>query len=158
MTGKLHQYTVAVTWTGNRGTGTSGYRDYGRDHEIAAAGKPMIPGSSDPAFRGDPERWNPEEMLVASVSTCHQLWYLHLAATAGITVVAYEDRPVGTMAEDANGSGRFTTVTLHPAVTILPGDDAAKAKALHHDAHEMCFVANSVNFPVDCIPEINIQE
>ena len=158
MTGKLHQYTVAVTWTGNRGTGTSGYRDYGRDHEIAAAGKPMIPGSSDPAFRGDPERWNPEEMLVASVSTCHQLWYLHLAATAGITVVAYEDRPVGTMAEDANGSGRFTTVTLHPTVTILPGDDAAKAKALHHDAHEMCFVANSVNFPVDCIPEINIQE
>jgi len=158
VTGKLHQYTVAVTWTGNRGTGTSGYRDYGRDHEIAAAGKPMIPGSSDPAFRGDPERWNPEEMLVASVSTCHQLWYLHLAATAGITVVAYEDRPVGTMAEDANGSGRFTTVTLHPAVTILPGDDAAKAKALHHDAHEMCFVANSVNFPVDCIPEINIQE
>jgi len=158
VTGKLHQYTVAVTWTGNRGTGTSGYRDYGRDHEIAAAGKPMIPGSSDPAFRGDPERWNPEEMLVASVSTCHQLWYLHLAATAGITVVAYEDRPVGTMAEDANGSGRFTTVTLHPTVTILPGDDAAKAKALHHDAHEMCFVANSVNFPVDCIPEINIQE
>jgi len=158
VTGKLHQYTVTVTWTGNRGTGTSGYRDYARDHEIAAAGKPAIPGSSDPAFRGDPARWNPEEMLVASVSTCHQLWYLHLAATAGITVVAYEDRPVGTMAEDANGSGRFTAVTLRPTVTILPGGDAAKAAALHHDAHEMCFVANSVNFPIDCIPEINIQK
>jgi len=158
MTGKLHQYTVAVTWTGNRGTGTSGYRDYGRDHDIAAAGKPTIPGSSDPAFRGDPARWNPEEMLVASVSTCHQLWYLHLAATAGITVVAYEDRPVGTMTEDAKGSGRFTALTLHPTVTILPGDDAAKAAALHHDAHEMCFVANSVNFPIDCIPEIVFQK
>lgn len=154
MTGKFHKYTVAVTWTGNRGTGTSGYRDYARDHEIAGAGKPTIPGSSDPAFRGDPTRWNPEEMLVASVSTCHQLWYLHLASAAGITVVAYEDRPVGTMAEDPNGSGRFTAITLHPTVTIAPGGDAAKAAALHHDAHAMCFVANSVNFAIDCVPEV----
>lgn len=158
MTGKLHQYSVAVTWTGNRGTGTSGYRDYGRDHEIAAAGKPMIPGSSDPSFRGDPARWNPEELLVASVSTCHQLWYLHLASEAGVTVVAYEDHPVGTMTEDANGSGRFTGVTLHPVVTILAGDDAQKAVALHHDAHAFCFVANSVNFAVDCIPEVKYQK
>jgi organic hydroperoxide reductase OsmC/OhrA len=158
MTGKLHQYAVAVSWTGNRGTGTSGYRDYGRDHEIAAAGKPTIPGSSDPAFRGDPARWNPEELLVASVSTCHQLWYLHLASAAGIVVVAYEDRPVGIMAEDPNGRGRFTGVTLHPTVTIAPGGDAAKAAALHHDAHAMCFVANSVNFAIDCIPEITVQK
>jgi len=154
MTGKTHRYSVAVSWTGNRGTGTSGYRDYARDHEIAAAGKPPIAGSSDPAFRGDPARWNPEELLVASVSTCHQLWYLHLASAAGILVVAYEDRPVGTMAEDADGSGRFTGVLLQPTVTIAPGGDAARAAALHHEAHALCFVANSVNFAIDCTPEI----
>jgi len=157
MTGKTHRYSVAVTWTGNRGTGTSGYRDYARDHEIAGAGKPTIAGSSDPAFRGDPTRWNPEEMLVASVSTCHQLWYLHLASAAGIVVVAYEDRPVGTMAETPDGGGRFTGVTLHPTVTISSGGDAAKAAALHHDAHALCFVANSVNFTIDCTPEIKFE-
>ena len=155
MTGKTHEYAVAVTWTGNRGTGTSGYRDYARDHEIAAPGKPAIPGSSDPAFRGDPARWNPEELLVASISTCHQLWYLHLASAAGVTVIAYQDRPIGTMVEDSNGSGRFTGVTLHPTVTIAAGCDAAKAASLHHEAHAMCFVANSVNFEIGCIPEIN---
>jgi organic hydroperoxide reductase OsmC/OhrA len=156
MAGKNHRYSVAVTWTGNRGTGTSSYRAYGRDHMIAAAGKPGIPGSSDPAFLGDPERWNPEEMLVASVSTCHQLWYLHLASAAGIRVVAYEDRPVGVMAEDPDGSGRFTRVTLHPIVTVEAGADLAKAAGLHHDAHALCFIANSVKFPIDCIPEIRV--
>jgi len=154
MTNKTYRYTVAVTWTGNRGTGTSGYRDYGRDHEIAAAGKPPIAGSSDPAFRGDAARWNPEELLVASVSACHQLWYLHLASAAGIVVVAYEDRPVGGMVETPDGGGRFTGVALHPTVTIAPGGDAARAAALHHEAHALCFVANSVNFAVDCTPEI----
>jgi organic hydroperoxide reductase OsmC/OhrA len=158
MAGKIHEYKVAVTWTGNLGTGTSGYRAYGRDHEIAAPGKPMIPGSSDPSFRGDPARWNPEEMLVASVSTCHQLWYLHLASDAGIRILAYQDHPVGRMAEDANGSGRFVGVTLNPTVTIAAGGDAEKAAALHHDAHEMCFVANSVNFEIDCKPEIKTAE
>jgi organic hydroperoxide reductase OsmC/OhrA len=157
MPGKTHRYSVTVTWTGNRGTGTSDYRAYDRSHEIGAPGKPVIPGSSDPAFRGDPARWNPEEMLVASVSTCHQLWYLHLASAAGIRVVAYEDRPEGLMAETPNGSGHFTGVTLHPLVTLAAGADAAKAKALHHDAHEMCFIANSVNFTIDCMPEIRFE-
>ena len=117
----------------------------------------MIPGSSDPAFRGDPARWNPEELLVASVSTCHQLWYLHLASAAGIRVVAYEDRPEGLMVETPDGSGHFTGVTLHPRVTLAAGAEAAKAEALHHDAHEMCFVANSVNFTIDCMPEIRFE-
>ena len=157
MPGKTHRYSVTVTWTGNRGTGTSDYRAYDRSHEIAAPGKPMIPGSSDPAFRGDPARWNPEELLVASVSTCHQLWYLHLASAAGIRVVAYEDRPEGLMAEMPDGSGHFTGVTLHPRVTLAPGAEAAKAEALHHDAHKMCFVANSVNFTIDCMPEIRFE-
>ncbi|HLZ67823.1 MAG TPA: OsmC family protein [Aliidongia sp.] len=158
MTGKTHHYAVTVRWTCNRGTGTSGYRDYDRDHEIDATGKPMIPGSSDPAFRGDRARWNPEELLVASVSTCHQLWYLHLASAAGIRVIAYEDQASGEMAENPDGSGQFTGMTLRPIVTLAAGADAAKAEALHHDAHEMCFIANSVKFRIDCIPEIRFSE
>jgi organic hydroperoxide reductase OsmC/OhrA len=119
-----HHYAVTTTWTGNRGTGTSAYRAYGREHEISAPGKPPIPGSSDPAFRGDAGRWNPEEMLVSALSTCHMLWYLHLAAEAGVVVVAYEDRAEGTMAEHPVTGGHFTRVVLHPRVTISAGDPA----------------------------------
>ncbi|MFX1677182.1 OsmC family protein [Paraburkholderia sp. A2WS-5] len=151
-----HQYTVTVQWTGNRGTGTSGYRDYGRDHTIEAAGKPAIPGSSDPAFRGDRTRWNPEELLVASVSACHKLWYLHLCADAGIAVLAYVDEAQGTMTDGGPEPGRFTEVVLRPRVTIRAGDDASLAAQLHHTAHEKCYVANSVNFPVRCEPVIEV--
>jgi organic hydroperoxide reductase OsmC/OhrA len=139
-------------WTGNRGVGTRGYRDYGRDHEIVAAGKPAIPGSSDPAFRGDAARWNPEEMLVASLSTCHQLWYLHLCSDAGVIVEAYEDDAEGEMAEGADGGGRFVGVTLRPRAVLAAGADMALAAALHHAAHDKCFIANSVNFPITVEP------
>lgn len=155
---KEHRYDVTVTWTGNQGTGTSTYRAYARDHEIAAAGKPSIPGSSDPAFRGDSTRWNPEDMLVASLSTCHMLWYLHLCAVGGVAVTRYVDRAEGTMAEDAGGSGRFSRVTLRPQIAVAPGADLAKARALHDEAHHKCFIANSVNFPVACEPTIVIAD
>jgi len=152
-TAKTHTYRAVVTWTGNRGTGTSGYRDYGREHEIAAGGKPVIAGSSDPAFRGDASRWNPEDLLVGSVSACHKLWYLHLCAEAGIVVTAYVDEAVGTMVEDAAKGGYFTQIALNPVVTIARGEPA-KAVALHAEAHAKCFIANSVNFPVTCTPRI----
>ena len=145
---KEHHYTVTVEWTGNRGTGTSGYRAYGREHVITAEGKPPIAGSSDPAFRGDAGRWNPEELLVASLSTCHKLWYLHLCADAGIAVLAYRDEAAGTMVEDADGGGRFSRVVLRPLVTVQAGNDADLALRLHRDAHAKCYVAGSVNFPV----------
>jgi organic hydroperoxide reductase OsmC/OhrA len=146
---KTHRYAVTVEWTGNTGTGTSGHRNYGRQHEISAGTeKPRIPGSSDPAFRGDPARWNPEELLVASLSACHKLWYLHLCANAGIVVVDYVDCAEGIMEETADGSGRFQSVTLGPKVTAASGCDIAKARELHNLAHTMCFIANSVNFPV----------
>ena len=148
MSGRAHRYGSTVTWTGNQGTGTSGYKAYSRDHAIAVPGKPPILGSSDPAFRGDPARHNPEDMLVASLSACHMLWYLHLCATSGVTVTAYSDSASGTMAEDYSGGGRFTEVVLRPQVTLAPGSDTAKAEALHHEAHEKCFIASSVNFPV----------
>src|SRR5512134_2618212 len=135
--GRTHSYEVRVRWTGNRGTGTSGYRDYGRDHLIEAGTKPAIEGSSDPAFRGDAQRYNPEEMLVASVSACHMLWYLHLCAGAGIVVTDYRDDPMGTMAEEANGSGRFMRVLLRPRGTLSPSAAIARAEGLHADAHRL---------------------
>jgi organic hydroperoxide reductase OsmC/OhrA len=148
-----HTYTVRVEWTGNRGSGTSGYREYGREHTIRAAAKPDIPGSSDVAFRGHADRWNPEDMLVASASTCHQLWYLHLCADAGIAVQGYVDEAVGTML-DSPQQGRFTRIVLHPHVVIRAGDDRELAARLHHQAHARCYVANSVNFPIECEPVI----
>ncbi|MDB5366555.1 MAG: uncharacterized protein JWM77_2482 [Rhodospirillales bacterium] len=151
---KEHHYKVAVEWTGDRGTGTSGYRDYDRDHRIEAAGKAAIPGSSDPSFRGNPARWNPEELLLASTAACHQLWYLHLCADAGVTVVAYRDDAVATMEEDKDTGGRFTSATLRPHVTIAAGSDAKLALALHHEASRKCYVANSLNFPVHHEPVI----
>ncbi|MCA3186579.1 MULTISPECIES: OsmC family protein [unclassified Cupriavidus] len=144
-----HKYHVTVEWTGNRGTGTTGYRAYRRDHTIRAGEKPEIPGSSDPAFLGDAKRWNPEDLLVASASACHKLWYLHLCSDAGIAVLAYVDEAEGTMVDGPTG-GRFSEIVLRPHVTIRAGDDAEQAAHLHHVAHEKCYVANSVNFPIRC--------
>jgi organic hydroperoxide reductase OsmC/OhrA len=149
-----HRYAVSLTWTGNLGSGTSGYRDYSRDYEIGSDGKSAIRGSADPAFRGDRTRWNPEELLVASLSACHKLWYLHLAAEAGIIVTAYADRAEGVMEVGRDGSGRFKSVALRPTVTLATGSDVELARTLHKPAHEKCFIANSVNFPVECEPEI----
>lgn len=151
---KTHRYTLHMEWTGNEGTGTSGYRAYGRQHRLSAPGKSDIFGSADPAFRGDAAAWNPEEMLVASISACHQLWYLHLAADAGIIVTDYRDDPVGELPEDENGSGAFALVTLHPRIRLANPHRADEAQALHHRAHEMCFIARSVNFPVLCEPVV----
>jgi organic hydroperoxide reductase OsmC/OhrA len=148
VTGKLHTYRGVLTWTGNKGTGTSAHTAYDRKYDIAFDGKPVIAGSSDPAFRGDPTRHNPEELLVASVSACHMLWYLSLSAKAGIIVTSYEDHAEGTMEESRNGSGCFTGVVLRPIITLAAGSDAAAADLTHHKAHEMCFVAQSVNFPI----------
>ena len=149
---RTHRYTLTLDWTGNRGSGTSSYRDYDRSHSLSAAGKPSISGSSDPAFRGDASAWNPEELLLASLSACHQLWFLHLAAEAGVIVTAYRDQPEGEMVESADGGGQFSRVTLRPSVTVDGEVDAARLTALHHRAHELCFIARSVNFPVLCEP------
>lgn len=152
MADKRHDYTVRIEWTGNQGSGTSSYRAYSRSHEIAAPGKPAIAGSSDPKFRGDAARWNPEELLVASLSACHQLWYLHLCAEAGIIVQAYRDDAVGVMLEQPDGAGQFESVTLRPHVTLAPGSDAAIARRLHEQAARMCFIARSVSFRVEHEP------
>lgn len=143
-----HHYEVTVAWTGNRGTGTSSYRGYGREHAVSARGRPVIQASSDPAFRGDDARWNPELELVAALSQCHMLSYLHVCVSAGIVVTSYADPAYGAMAEDTDGGGRFTEVVLRPQVTVAAPEMIERATALHEEAHAKCFIANSVNFPV----------
>lgn len=151
---RTHRYEVTTTWTGNRGTGTSGYRDYGRDHEVAADGRPPVEGSADPTFRGDRTRWNPELELVAALSQCHMLSYLHVCASAGIVVTAYEDAPYGVMAETGDGGGHFTEVVLRPRVTVEAPGMTEHALELHEEASEKCFIASSVNFPVRHEPSV----
>ncbi|MEV0234437.1 OsmC family protein [Nonomuraea sp. NPDC050786] len=150
---RQHTYPVVVTWTGNKGTGTSGYRDYGREHELTAEGPRPIAASSDPAFRGDPSRWNPEQLLVGALSECHMLSYLHKCAVAGVVVTEYVDNAVGTMAETAEG-GHFTEAVLRPVVTVASPDMVDTAVKLHEDAHHACFIASSVNFPVRHEPTV----
>ena len=153
---KQHRYATRTEWTGSLGDGTTSYRAYSRDHVISAAGRPELLGSSDPAFRGDASRWNPEDLLIGSLSSSHLLWYLHLCAQAKITVLAYHDDAVGTMMEDDGGGGRFTQAELRPVATIAAGGDAVLATALHEAAHRLCFIANSVNFPVAIEPTVII--
>ncbi|MES1923981.1 OsmC family protein [Salinisphaera sp. T31B1] len=149
-----HDYSATVVWTGNSGVGTKNYRAFSRDHEITCGNKTKIYGSADPAFLGDSSRYNPEELLLSSLSACHMLWYLHLCADAGITVSEYTDNAEGRMIETKSGSGHFEKVTLQPIVNIGAGDDSELAKSLHEKAHSFCFIANSVNFEVACEPEI----
>jgi organic hydroperoxide reductase OsmC/OhrA len=151
---KQHRYEVNIRWTGNTGDGTKTYRGYRRDHIIETPGKPEIPASSDPAFRGDPSRYNPEDLLVASLSSCHMLWYLHLCSVNDIVVLGYTDAPIGWMSETEDGSGEFTHVQLTPRVALAAGSNLKRALDLHHEAHEKCFIANSVKFPVEVTPHI----
>jgi organic hydroperoxide reductase OsmC/OhrA len=157
--GLLHTYTADVVWTGAGSTGTSSYTAYSRDHEVHLGDKPPLLGSSDPAFRGDPTRYNPEELLVSALAQCHMLWFLHLAAVEGVVVGGYSDRATGTMRVEGAGHGQFREVVLRPCVTLqratrddgrpITDDDLV---ALHGRAHEHCFIARSVRFPVRLDP------
>jgi organic hydroperoxide reductase OsmC/OhrA len=141
---RSHHYAVTVNWAGE----TRSYRSYERAHEVTADGKAPIAGSSDPAFRGDPARWNPEELLVASLAQCHMLWFLHLCATDGVVVTGYTDTPAGTMVEDADGGGQFSEVVLRPRVALADPGQADLLPAIHDRAHQLCYIARSVSFPV----------
>ena len=155
--GRRHEYVVATEWTGNRGEGTASYRGYARDHETRAEGRPPIPSSSDPVFRGDRARWNPELLLVASLSQCHMLAYLHQCAVNGVVVTEYSDEAHGTMAEQPGGGGRFEEVVLRPRVVVAEPEMAEPATALHGAAAELCFIAASVNFPVRHEPRVEVE-
>lgn len=148
MSSDQHHYSLSLQWTGNTGQGTSAYRSYERSHTLSATSKPDIEASSDLAFRGDKAKHNPEELLVAALSSCHMLSYLHECANAGVVVVAYTDQATGIMVQNPDGGGHFTEVTLHPVVTVAMSSMVDKANALHHRASQLCFIANSCNFPV----------
>lgn len=147
-----HLYTSHIRWTGNTGQGTASYRGYARDWDIAVPGKPVISCSNDPMLGGNPQKMNPEDLLLSALSSCHMLWYLHLASEAGIIVTGYEDTPEGTGEVTASGAGRFVAVTLRPVMTVKPGADLERAAALHDEIHKVCFIARSVNFPVTIEP------
>jgi organic hydroperoxide reductase OsmC/OhrA len=155
---KAHHYKTTITWAGNRGSGTASYTSYERNYTIAAGQKVVIPGSADPAFRGDVTRYNPEELLVASLSSCHMLWYLHLCSAAGVVVLEYVDEASGTMVETADGGGHFTEVTLFPVITVASEEMIEKADALHKKTNELCFIARSCNFPIHHKPIYRIPE
>lgn len=154
---KEHQYKTALTWTGNKGSGTMDYRSYDRNYVISIDHKADLSGSSDSAFLGDKTKHNPEDLLVSSLSSCHMLWYLHLCSQNDIIVMDYKDNAVGIMIEEPDGSGRFTEVTLNPIVTITNKADIEKANSLHEQAHKMCFIANSCNFPVKHQPQCVVE-
>lgn len=155
-----HSYEAALTWTGNEGTGTSDYRSYGRSYTVSIAGKPVLRGSADPTFRGDPALHNPEDLFLAAIAGCHMLAYLALCARRGVRVIAYEDRATGVLSLEGGG-GRFTGAELNPVVTVAGGAadedggaDLELAERLHETAHEQCFIANSVRVPIRCNPTI----
>lgn len=152
MSHKKHQYTVSLEWTGNKGEGTLDYRAYERSHIISIENKPDILGTTDPAFRGDATRHNPEDLFLASLASCHMLWYLHLCSSAGVVVIAYRDRAEGVLSLDANGGGRFTSVVLHPEVLVTKDTMLEMANSLHAKANELCFIANSCNFEIEHKP------
>lgn len=144
-----HDFTASIAWTGDRGEGTRRYRGYDRTWRILTPGKPVVECSNDPLLGGDPAKPNPEDLLLSSLAACHMLWYLHLAANAGIVVRAYEDSPLGVGETGPRGEGRFLRVLLRPRITVERGADLAQADALHHEVHRYCFIARSVNFPID---------
>jgi organic hydroperoxide reductase OsmC/OhrA len=146
---KKHYYKSNLEWTGNSGSGTLDYKSYERSYVVKIEGKSILEGSSDPAFRGDKSKYNPEELFLASISSCHMLWYLHLCSANNIVVLEYEDAAEGIMTEDKNGSGKFERVTLHPKVVVEKESMMEQARSLHKQANEMCFIANSCNFEIE---------
>lgn len=144
-----HDFTSQIIWTGDRGEGTRHYRGYDRTWRITTEGKVPIECSNDPALGGDPLKPNPEDLLLSSLAACHMLWFLHLASSAGIVVRAYQDSPLGIGETGSRGEGRFVRAVLRPTITVASGTDIARADALHHDVHHFCFIARSVNFPVE---------
>ncbi len=155
---KEHHYETQLNWTGNKGFGTKDYRSYSRDFEVSALGKNhIIEGSSDPSFRGDKSRYNPEDVFVSSISSCHMLWFLHLCSVNKITVLEYKDKAIGTMVEAKDGSGKFKEVILHPAIVVSQEVDPGLINQLHSKANKMCFIANSCNFPIHHKPTVTLQ-
>jgi len=155
---KMSVFTSAIEWTGNTGTGTSGYRDYTRNWSVVTDGKPPVACSNDPDLGGDPSLHNPEDLLLSALASCHMLWYLHMASDAGVVVQAYRDTPEGVGETLPRGAGRFLSAQLNPVITVDAGTDIGLATQIHGRIHEVCFIARSVNFPVTIKPKFRLQQ
>ena len=151
----VHHFKAALSWTGAAKGPTVDYETYSREYRMEIPGKPPFLGSSDPAFRGDATLYNPEDMLVMALSSCHFLSYVAICARARLPVVSYEDDASGTM-DMKDGKIRFTEVILRPRVVVAAGADLDKARRFHETAHSQCFIANSVNFPVRHEPVVTV--
>lgn len=149
---KEHHYALKAVWTGNTGSGTSGVRHYERSHTVSITGKPELHLTTDNAVVGDKNKLNPEDLLVTAIASCHMLSYLYVCALEGIVVLEYIDQATGIMLENEQGGGQFKEVTLHPEMIVSDPSMIEKALDLHHRAHAICYIANSVNFPVHCHP------
>ena len=157
MAEKIHEFPSKIVWTGNKGTGTSGYRDYNRTWNLAVDGRQVVECSNDPMLGGDPTKYNPEDLLITALASCHMLWYLHLCSDAGICVLSYEDNPIGVGASQPSGKGHFVEAILKPEILITSDSDPELALEIHSRIHDLCFIAQSVNFPVRIEPEISVQ-
>lgn len=151
---KQHDFISKVVWTGNRGEGTKSYNGYDRTWDMAVDGKEVVHCSNDPLLGGDPSKYNPEDILISALSSCHMLWYLHLCSNAKVTVLSYEDNAVGIGESEPSGKGRFIKAILKPTIIITHDSDADKALQLHDEIHQYCFIARSVNFEVEYEPTI----
>ncbi len=153
-----HHYKLTAVWTGNKGDGTKNVRTYDRSHTVSIDGKPELFLTTDNAAVGDKSKLNPEDLLVTAISSCHMLSYLYLCSLEGIVITAYIDNASGIMIEEADGSGKFKEVTLRPNFHVAEESMVERAIELHHKAHEICYIANSVNFEVKCVPSCKVDE
>jgi organic hydroperoxide reductase OsmC/OhrA len=148
-------YRLETVWVGAAKTTSFTYESYSREYQINIAGKTSLIASADPHFRGDSHLYNPEDLLVASLSGCHMLSYLALCSRSRIKIFAYRDNAVGKMTK-RDGKIGFLEVILYPQVQIESADSLDKAIKLHQQAHRECFIANSVNFPVLNRPVVSV--
>jgi organic hydroperoxide reductase OsmC/OhrA len=152
-----HNYKLTAVWTGNNGDGTKNVRTYDRSHTVSIEGKPELFLTTDNAAVGDKSKLNPEDLLVAAISSCHMLSYLYLCSLDGVVITSYTDNATGIMLENESGGGSFKEIILHPICEVTDESMITKALELHHKAHEICYIANSVNFEVTCNPTCTIE-
>lgn len=152
-----HNYKVTAEWTGNKGDGTKNVKTYNRSHTVSIEGKPELFLTTDNPHVGDKTKLNPEDLLVTAISSCHLLSYLYVCSLEGVVITSYTDNATGIMIEQASGGGSFKDITLNPICYLANESMVKKAIELHHKAHEICYIANSVNFEVKCNPTCKVE-
>lgn len=143
-----HLFKATLNWSSNKKQEETISKFYNKSHQIKIEGKPVLDISAAKAFKGDPSLYNPEDLLLSSLVSCHMMSYLYVCSQNGIEVLEYSDNAEATLEVSPDGSGRFTEVRLKPKVKISNPDKVELALELHTKANKLCFIANSCNFPV----------